>query len=225
MERRRLLRAAAGVGVAGTLATAAVVADGPSLPPARRDGTAVSSPDGAPVVAAGETTRDVHPTGYVSQETTVFDLDAPRQFALLARYRLIPGQNQYSTDWRTTGLTVEHRVGGAESFAPGTVVARRSEVVPASDDSARATSLGLATDHAASRSRWRVAYDSPSGNTVDYSFLTTVAFSSEPSDGDALLATEFEAGYSGGWFSDDALGGTATISYGDGREDGEDASD
>ena len=222
MKRRRLLRAAAGVGAAGTLATAAVVADGPSLPPARRDSSAASYLDDAPVVATGETTRDVHPTGYVGQESTVFDLDAPKRYALLARYRLIPGQNQYSTDWRTTGLTVEHRVGEAESFAAGTVVARKSEVVPASGDSARAAYLGLGTDHTESRNRWRIAYDSPSGNSVDYSFLTTVEFASKPSDGDVLLATGFKASYSAGWFRDDALGATATISYGDEREDASD---
>lgn len=215
MERRRLLRAAAGVGVAGTVGTAAVVAGSkPSLPPARVDND-VHRPDDAPVVAADETTRDPHPAGLVRQESTVFDLDAPKQYALFARYILYPGENQYSNSWQTSGLTVEHRVGGSDSFDAGTVVSRQSEFVAVSENSSGATYLGLETDHAESKSHWQIRFDSSTGNSLTYRFLTTMKFASEPSAGDALVATEFEASYSRDWFTSETIGRTVSISYGD----------
>ncbi|MFC4552842.1 MULTISPECIES: hypothetical protein [Halorussus] len=213
MERRRLLRAAAGVGVAGALGTAAVVASRPSLPPARYLGDAVPRPDGAPVVAADHTERGDHPEGLVWQDATVYDLGENR-FRLVTRCVLIPGENQYGTNWKTAGLTVEHDWSAADA----TVESRSADVVPAKRGEAR-SSLGLETGRGDRARRWRLAFDSPTGNTVDYSFATTVELPGAPGAGDPLVGTSFEVEFAGGWFRSETFGAESMLSVGDESEE------
>ena len=217
MERRRLLRAAAGVGTVGALGTAAVVASRSALPPARHLGDAASRPDDAPVVAANHTERGGYPAGVVWQDAAVYDLGERNRFALVARYALIPGENQYQSDWKTAGLTVEHDWSATGLSGNVTIESRSADVVPARRGEGH-SALGMETDHGENASRWRLAFDPASGDTVDYAFETTVELPSSPSPDDALVRTDFEVAFAGGWFATEKFGATPTLSVGDEAE-------
>ncbi|MDL0123663.1 hypothetical protein [Halobacterium salinarum] len=132
MQRRTLLGLAASAGVVGVLGTTAAIADKPSAPPATHAKEPVPSTGqrDSPIVATDTTTAGRETYGTVRQSASVLDLELTNRYALVTKYRLIPGANETGTEWKTASLTVEH------GWNSGSLVSHSGDVVPADDGNA-----------------------------------------------------------------------------------------
>jgi hypothetical protein len=196
MQRRTILGLAISAGAVGVLGATARVADEPSLPPATYAQEPVASTDkrNSPVVATDTTTAGSETYGTVRQFASVLDLESTGRYALVSKYRLIPGSNyEAGTKWETTSLTVEH------SWRSGTLVSHSSDVVPAADGDAD-SDLYLSTDRSTRRSRWNLTFDPTTGNSHTLRFSTVVDREEAPGTGDTLVDAMFGGGFTKGFF-------------------------
>jgi hypothetical protein len=188
MRRRRLLAVA--VGAAGTLGTVAVAADRPSGPPATRaeDPVPRAVAWDHPVVATDVTTVGTDRYGTVDQRASVFDLPASGRYASVVGCRLVPGSNYHAgTGWKTVSLTVDHE------WRSGTLVAHRGDVVPAEDED---DAVGvLRTARSETGYRWEFAFDTPTGNTRSYRFVTVGDRETAPDRGETLVEATVGGGF------------------------------
>jgi hypothetical protein len=196
MQRRTILGLAISAGAVGVLGATARVADEPSLPPATYAQEPVASTDkrNSPVVATDTTTAGSETYGTVRQFASVLDLESTGRYALVTKYRLIPGSNyEAGTKWETTSLTVEH------SWRSGTLVSHSGDVVPAADGDAD-SDLYLSTDRSTRRSRWNMTFDPTTGNSRTLRFSTVVDREEAPGTGDTLVDAMFGGGFTKGFF-------------------------
>jgi hypothetical protein len=196
MQRRTILGLAISAGAVGVLGATARVADEPSLPPATYAQEPVVSTDkrNSPVVATDTTTAGSETYGTVRQFASVLDLESTGRYALVTKYRLIPGSNyEAGTEWETASLTVEH------SWRSGTLVSHSGDVVPAADGDAD-SNLYLSTDRSTRRSRWNLTFDPTTGNSHTLRFSTVVDREEAPRTGDTLVDAMFGGGFTKGFF-------------------------
>ncbi len=196
MQRRTILGLAISAGAVGVLGATARVADEPSLPPATYAQEPVASTEkrNSPVVATDTTTAGSETYGTVRQFASVLDLESTGRYALVTKYRLIPGSNyEAGTKWETTSLTVEH------SWRSGTLVSHSGDVVPAADGDAD-SDLYLSTDRSTRRSRWNMTFDPTTGNSRTLRFSTVVDWEEAPGTGDTLVDAMFGGGFTKGFF-------------------------
>uniref|UniRef100_UPI00345C1108 hypothetical protein n=1 Tax=Haloarcula rubripromontorii TaxID=1705562 RepID=UPI00345C1108 len=160
MQRRTLLGLAASAGVVGVLGTTAAIADNPSAPPATHAKEPVPSTDqrDSPIVATDTTTAGREMYGTVRQSASVLDLESTNRYALVTKYRLIPGANETGTEWKAASLTVEH------GWNSGSLVSHSGDVVPADDGNAN-SNLHLSTDRSTRRYRWHLTFDTATENS------------------------------------------------------------
>ena len=195
MERRTLLGVAASAGVLGVLGTTAAVADQPSLPPAKHAEEPVAPADEwtSPVVGTDTTTVGSEAYGTVRQYASVLDLEPTGCYALVTRYRLIPGANyDASTEWKTASLTVEH------GWRSGSFLTHAEDVVPADDGDAD-SNLNMGTDRSTRRYRWHLTFDAALGNSRTYHFATVVNRDEVAETGDTLVDATVGAGFTKGF--------------------------
>lgn len=195
MRRRTLLGLAAGAGVVGVLGATAGVADKPSVPPARHAEEPVP-PVGernSPVVATDTTTAGSKTYGTVRQSAAVLDLEPTGRYALVTKYQLIPGSNYVAgTEWKTASLTVEH------GWHSGSLVSHSGDVVPADDGNAD-SNLYLGTDRSTRQYRWHLTFDTATGNSHTFRFVTVMDREEAPETGDTLVDAMFGAGFTKGF--------------------------
>lgn len=193
MQRRTLLGLAASAGTIGVLGGAVKVADQPSVPPARYAEEPVPPVQewNSPVVTTDETTAGSKKYGTVRQHASILDLEPTGRYALVTRYRLIPGSNyNASSGWKASSLTVEH------AWRSGTLVTHPGDVVP--DDDAD-SNLYVDTSRSTGRYRWHLTFDAATGNSNTIRFATVVDHDKEPETGDALADATFGAGFTEGF--------------------------
>ncbi|QPV61701.1 hypothetical protein I7X12_13180 [Halosimplex litoreum] len=195
MQRRTLLGLAGTAGVVGALGATARVADQPSAPPATyaEEPVPPAGKRNSPVVVSDTTTAGSETYGTVLQDASVLDLEPTDRYALVTRYRLIPGSNyRASSGWKTASLTVEH------DWQSGSIVSHSGDVVPADDDDTD-SNLYLDTDQLTRGYRWNLTFDSATGNSSTVRFATVVDCEGTPETGDGLVDATFGAGFTKGF--------------------------
>jgi len=194
MQRRTLLGLATSAGVVGVLGATAAIADKPSAPPATHAEEPVSSMGqrDRPIVATDTTTAGREVYGTVQQSASVLDLESTNRYALVTKYRLIPGANETGTEWKSASLTVEH------GWNSGSLVSHSGDVVPADDGNAD-SNLYLGTDQSTRRYRWDLKFDTAIGNSHIFRFSTVVDCEKAPEVGDTLVDAKFGAGFTKGF--------------------------
>lgn len=196
MQRRTLLGLAASTGIVGVLGAMFGVADQPSAPPATYAEEPVSPAQewNRPVVATDTTTAGSEMYGTVRQHTLVLDLEPAGRYALVTRYRLIPGANyDAASGWKTISLTVEH------AWRSGSLVSHPGDVVP-DDDGDTDSNLYLGTNRSTGRYRWHLTFDAATGNSRTFRFATIVDRDEVLEAGDAPVDATFGAGFTKGFF-------------------------
>jgi hypothetical protein len=196
MRRRTILGLAISAGGVGVLGATARIADEPSLPPATyaQEPVASTGERNSPVVATDTTTAGSEPYGTVRQFASVLDRIPTGRYALVTKYRIIPGSNyEAGAEWETASLTVEH------SWRSGSLVSHSGDVVPAADGDAD-SNLYSSTDRSTRRSRWDLTFDPTVGNTSTLRFATVVDREQVPGAGDALVDATFGGGFTKGLF-------------------------
>lgn len=191
MQRRTLLGLTASAGIVGILGTSFGIANQPSAPPATYAEESVPSAQewNRPVLATDTTTAGSETYGTVRQHASVLDLEPTRRYALVTRYRLIPGSNHNaSSGWKTSSLTVEH------AWRPGSLVSHPGDVVPA-DDGDSDSNLYLDTNRSTGRYRWHLTFDAATGNSGTVRFATVVDRDEAPETGDGLVDATFGASF------------------------------
>lgn len=195
MQRRTLLGVAASAGIVGALGAAVGVADQPAAPPATSAEEPVP-PAGEwnrPLVATDTTTAGSEAYGTVRQHASVLELDPTGRYALVTRFRLIPGSNyDAASGWKTGSLTVEH------AWRSASLVSHSGDVVLADDGDAD-SNLSLGTSHSTGRYRWDLTFDAATGNSRTVRFATVVDRAEAPEAGDALVDATFGAGFTKGF--------------------------
>ncbi|MCU4799756.1 hypothetical protein OB920_05175 [Halobacteria archaeon HArc-gm2] len=195
MQRRTLLGLAGSAGVVGVLGATVGLADQPSARPAVYAEEPVPSTGerNSPVVATDTTTVGRETYGTVLQDASVLNLEPTDRYALVTRYRLIPGSNYHARNgWKTASLTVEH------DWRSGSLVTHSGDVVPADDDDAD-SNLYLDTDQSTRRYRWHLLFDTATGNSSIVRFITIVDREETPETGDTLVDATFGAGFTKGF--------------------------
>ncbi|WP_255152904.1 hypothetical protein [Halorarius halobius] len=195
MQRRTLLGLAASAGTVGVLGAAVTVADQPSAPPATYAEEPVPPVQewNSPVVTTDETTAGSKRYGTVRQHASVLDLEPTGRYALVTRYRLIPGSNyNASSGWKANSLTVEH------AWRSGTLVGHPGDVVPDNEGDAD-SNLYVDTSRSTGRYRWHLTFDAATGNSHTVRFATVVDRDKEPEAGDTLADATFGAGFTEGF--------------------------
>ncbi|MFB6089469.1 MAG: hypothetical protein ABEJ97_00290 [Halobellus sp.] len=145
-------------------------------------------------MATDTTTAGSETYGTVRQFASVLDLESTGRYALVTKYRLIPGSNyEAGTEWETASLTVEH------SWRSGTLVSHSGDVVPAGDGDAD-SNLYLGTDRSTRRNRWNLTFDPTTGNSRTLRFATVVDREEAPGTGDTLVDAMFGGGFTKGFF-------------------------
>ncbi|MDZ7745865.1 MAG: hypothetical protein U5K28_04840 [Halobacteriales archaeon] len=195
MQRRTLLGLAASAGVVGVLAGAGGVPDEPSAPPAKYAEEPVSQvrdwPD--PIVATDTTTAGNERYGTVRQHASILDLESTGRYALITRYRLIPGSNYDATSrWKTNSLTVEH------AWRSGSLVSYVGDVVPADDGDAD-SNLYLGTERSTGQHRWQLTFNVATGDSRTLRFVTIVDRDELLQSGDSPVDATFGAGFTEGF--------------------------
>jgi hypothetical protein len=195
MQRRTLLGLAASAGTLGALGATVGGADQPSAPPATYAEEPVPPVEGwnSPVVATDATTAGSEMYGTVRQHASVLDLEPTGRYALVTRYRLIPGSNyEASSGWKTSSLTVEH------AWCLGSIVSHPGDVVP--DDTGDAESnLYVGTNRSTGRYRWHLTFDAATGNSHTFRFATVVDRDESPEAGDTFADATFGASFTKGF--------------------------
>ncbi|WP_265109775.1 hypothetical protein [Halosolutus halophilus] len=195
MQRRTLLGLAASAGIVGVLGATVGIDDEPSAPPATYADEPVPRAWewNRPVVATDTTTAGSDMYGTVRQHASVLDLEPTGRYALVTRYRLIPGSNYHAgSGWKTISLTVEH------AWRSGSLVSHPGDVVPADDGDAD-SNLYLGTNRSTGRYRWHLTFDAATGNSRTFCFATVVDRDEAPEAGDALVDATFGAGFTKGF--------------------------
>ena len=137
MQRRTFLGLAASAGIVGFLG-ATRFADQPSAPPATYADEPVPPARewNRPIVITDATTAGSERYGTVRQHASVIDLEPAGRYALVTRYRLIPGSNYAAASgWNTSSLTVEH------AWRSGSLVSHLGDVVPNDDGDAEGVEI------------------------------------------------------------------------------------
>jgi len=195
MQRRTLLGLAASAGAVGVLGAAVTVADQPTAPPATyaEEPVLPAREWNSPVVTTDETTAGSKRYGTVRQHASVLDLEPTGRYALVTKYRLIPGSNyNASSGWKARSLTVEH------AWNSGTLVTHPGDVVPDNDGDAD-SNLYVDTSRSTGQYRWHLTFDAATGNSHTVRFATVVDHDKEPETGDALADATFGAGFTEGF--------------------------
>jgi len=194
MQRRTLLGLAASAGTIGVLGAAVEVADQPSAPPATyaEEPVLPAREWNSPVVTTDETTAGSKRYGTVRQHASVLDLEPTGRYALVTKYRLIPGSNyNASSGWKANSLTVEH------AWHSGTLVTHPGDVVAAADRDTD-SNLYVDTSQSTGRYRWHLTFDAATGNSHTVRFATVVDRHREPAAGGAFADATFGAGFTEG---------------------------
>ena len=195
MQRRTLLGLAASAGAVGVLGAAVTVADQPTAPPATyaEEPVLPAREWNSPVVTTDETTVGSKRYGTVRQHASVLDLEPTGRYALVTKYRLMPGSNyNASSGWKARSLTVEH------AWSSGTLVTHPGDVVPDNDGDAD-SNLYVDTSRSTGQYRWHLTFDAVTGNSHTVRFATVVDHDKEPETGDALADATFGAGFTEGF--------------------------
>lgn len=198
MKRRTLLGLAISAGAVGVLGATGGSIDEPSLPPATyaQEPVAPTGERNSPVVATDTTTVGSETYGTVRQFASVLDLEPTGRYALVTKYRVIPGSNhEAGTEWETVSLTAEH------SWHSGSLVSHSGDVIPAADGTAD-SNIYLGTDRSARRNRWTLTFDPTTGNSSTLRFATVVDRREAPETGDTLVDAMFGAGFTKGFLGD-----------------------
>lgn len=190
MQRRTFLGLAAGAGAIGALGAAAELTDGRAAPPATRaeEPVPATGQRNSPVIAADTRTAGSKTHGTVQQSASVLDLDPSNRYALVTRYRLVPGANETGSEWKTASLTAEH------DWNAGSLVSHSGDVVPAEEGNAD-SNLHLETARSTGRYRWHLTFDTASGDSHIFRFATVVDRTEPPETDDALADAMFGAGF------------------------------
>lgn len=194
MKRRTFLGLAASAGGVGVLGATAAITNKPPTPPATHAEEPVLSTgqQDDPIMATDTTTAGREMSGTVQQSASVLDLELTNRYALVTKYRLIPGANETGTEWKTASLTVEH------GWNSGTLVSHSGDIVPADDGNAD-SNLYLGTDRSTRRYRWNLTFDTATGNSHVFRFATVVDREEPPETDDTLVDTMFGAGFTKGF--------------------------
>lgn len=204
MPSRRTLLASA-----GALGTSAIAGcsgfGGSSLPWAHR-GDDPRLPEDATVVAGDDGLIDAAPHGHFRQQSGA--LEHAGRLSLVTRHQLIPGTNQFGSDWRIDRFTVTHDFGPVAPAGP--VETDASYVQPPSEPESR-TGIRLGVDHDQARNRWTVSYDPASDATWGPTFLTSLAPGPAPGPGDRLASTRLTVRTRAGPFSRDSREASVTL--------------
>lgn len=195
MQRRTLLGLAAGAGAVGVLGGASGLSDEPSAPPAKYAEEPVSQARDwtRPIVATDTKTAGNERYGTVRQHASILNLESTGRYALITRYRLIPGSNYDATSrWKTKSLTVEH------TWRSGSLVSHVGDVVPA-DDGDVDSNLYLGTTRSTGRHRWHLTFDAATGDAHTLRFVTIVDRDEPLKTGDSPVDATFGAGFTKGF--------------------------
>jgi len=194
MNRRTFLGLAVSAGGVGVLGTTAAIANEPPDPPAAHAEVPVPSTGqrDSPIVATDTTTAGSKMYGTVQQSASVLDLELSNRYALVTKYRLIPGANETGTEWKTASLTVEH------GWNSGSLVSHSGDVVPADDGNAD-SNIHLGIGRSTRRYRWDLTFDTATGNSHIFRFATVVDREEPPETDDTLVDAMFGAGFTKGF--------------------------
>lgn len=195
MQRRTLLGLAASAGIVGTFGTAGRVLDEPSAPLATyaEDPIPHAQDWNGSIMTTDTTTAGNEPYGTIRQHASILDLESTDRYALITRYRLIPGSNYDATSrWKTNSLTVEH------AWRSGSLVSHLGDVVPADDGDAD-SNLHLGSDRSTGQYRWHLAFDAATGDSRTLRFVTTVDRDEPLETGDSPVDATFGAGFTKGF--------------------------
>ena len=179
MPSRRTLLAGAAAAGASTLAGCGALS-GDSLDHVVQSGDP-AVPDGATVVAGDESLVEASPHGAFAQRAVAFE-HRDRLF-VDTDLQLVPGENQFGTDWRLAGFTNEHDYGALDPD-PDAVVRLDASYGPAEPGQPTVVRMdaGRADD---TLSRWTVEYDD-NGSTWGPSFRTELPTGGTLADGDTV---------------------------------------
>ncbi|WP_459194323.1 hypothetical protein [Halosimplex sp. J119] len=195
MQRRTLLGLAASAGVLGVFGATVGDPGQPAAPPAKRAEEPIL-PTGqrdTPVVATDTTTVGTETYGTVLQDASVLDLKPTERYALVTRYRLIPGSNyQAGNGWKITSLTVEH------DWRSGSLVSHSGDVVPVDDDDGDSY-LYLGTDQSTRRYQWNLTFGTATGDSSTIRFASVIDLEATPETADTLVDAMFGAGFTKGF--------------------------